>query len=59
MDTESPCESIRQRGQDLVEYALLLSLVALVVVASILAFGTYAANMWGDVVTGIVGILSL
>jgi len=35
-------------GQTLVEYALLISLLALVVIGAVTVFGSKAANMWGS-----------
>ena len=35
-------------GQTLVEYGMLISLIALVVVAAITLFGKRTANMWGN-----------
>ena len=34
-------------GQTLVEYGMLISLIALVVIAAISLFGSKVANMWG------------
>ena len=35
-------------GQTLVEYGLLISLLALVVIAAVTLFGKRTKNMWGD-----------
>lgn len=34
-------------GQTLVEYGMLISLIALVVIAAVTMFGSKVANMWG------------
>ena len=34
-------------GQTLVEYGMLISLIALVVIAAVSLFGSKVANMWG------------
>lgn len=36
-----------EEGQTLVEYGMLISLIALVVIAAITLFGRRTANMWG------------
>ncbi len=35
-------------GQTLVEYAMLISLLALVVIGAVTLFGQKTANMWGN-----------
>ena len=35
-------------GQTLVEYGMLISLIALVVIAAVTLFGKRTAGMWGD-----------
>lgn len=35
-------------GQTLVEYGMLISLIALVVIAAVSLFGRRTANMWGN-----------
>ena len=37
-----------EEGQTLVEYGMLISLIALVVVAAITVFGSKVAAMWGE-----------
>ncbi len=37
-----------EEGQTLVEYGMLISLIALVVIAAITLFGQRTANMWGN-----------
>ena len=36
-----------EEGQTLVEYGMLISLIALVVIAAVTLFGSRVANMWG------------
>ena len=44
---------VRERGQGLVEYALILVLVAVVVIAILLLVGPQVANMFSKVTNGI------
>jgi pilus assembly protein Flp/PilA len=37
-----------EEGQTLVEYGLLISLLALVVIAAVSLFGSRMSNMWGS-----------
>ncbi|RYG74564.1 Flp family type IVb pilin [bacterium] len=37
-----------EEGQTLVEYGLLISLLALVVIAAVTLFGRRVSNMWGN-----------
>lgn len=37
-----------EEGQTLVEYGMLISLIALVVIAAVTLFGSKVAGMWGD-----------
>ncbi len=41
----------REEGQDLVEYALLLGLIALVVVAALVLAGPAINTIWNNIVT--------
>jgi Flp pilus assembly pilin Flp len=41
------------QGQDLVEYAMLLALIALVVAAGVTTFGTTLRNWYGTLTTSI------
>ncbi len=36
-----------EEGQTLVEYGMLISLIALVVIAAVTVFGSKVANLWG------------
>lgn len=40
-----------QRGQGMVEYALILALVALIVIVALLAEGQQLINLYSDIVT--------
>lgn len=40
-------------GQDLVEYALLLSFIALAVVAAVTSFGQTSSSVWSKVNSGV------
>lgn len=40
-----------QRGQGMVEYALILALVALIVVVALIATGGQVINLYSDIVT--------
>jgi len=42
---------VRQAGQGMVEYALILALVALIVVIALIATGGQATNLYSDIVT--------
>ncbi len=37
-----------EEGQTLVEYGMLISLIALAVIAAVTVFGKKVAGMWGD-----------
>lgn len=41
----------RQRGQGMVEYALILALVALIVIVALIATGGQVINLYSDIVT--------
>ena len=41
----------RERGQTLIEYAVLLAFIAIVVVTAVLAFGTALRDYWRNIVT--------
>lgn len=45
----------REEGQGLVEYALILALVALVVIVILLVIGPQVANMFSKVTNGVSG----
>ena len=40
----------RERGQTLIEYAVLLAFIAIVVVTAVLAFGTALRDYWQNIV---------
>ena len=40
----------RERGQTLIEYAVLLAFIAIVVVTAVLAFGTALRDYWLNIV---------
>ena len=40
----------RQRGQGMVEYALILALVALIVIVALIATGGQVINLYSDIV---------
>jgi Flp pilus assembly pilin Flp len=42
-----------ERGQDLIEYALLASLIAIFSIAGLLNAGGEVESFWGDIATGI------
>lgn len=41
----------REEGQDLVEYALIIVLIALAIVVALTALGTEITNVFNDIVT--------
>jgi len=41
----------RQRGQGMVEYALILALVALIVIVALIATGGQVINLYSDIIT--------
>jgi len=41
----------RERGQNMVEYALLIVLIALVVIAAVLVFGTQLSTTYSQIVS--------
>ena len=43
-------QSISEKGQGLMEYALILVLIAVVVVAVLVVFGPFLGNLYSDVV---------
>jgi Flp pilus assembly pilin Flp len=43
--------SVWQSGQGMVEYALILALVALIVIVALIATGGQAINLYSDIVT--------
>lgn len=43
----------RQEGQDLVEYALLLGLIALVCVLALTVAGTAVSGIWAKIITAL------
>jgi Flp pilus assembly pilin Flp len=44
-----------EQGQDMVEYALVLSLVALIAIAAVTTFGGYVNTGWGNLGNDIKG----
>jgi pilus assembly protein Flp/PilA len=42
--------SVRQSGQGMVEYALILALVALIVVIALIATGSSVRNLYSDII---------
>jgi pilus assembly protein Flp/PilA len=42
-----------ERGQDLIEYALLASLIAIVMIATLIDAGGAIDTLWGDIATDI------
>jgi Flp pilus assembly pilin Flp len=44
-----------EQGQDMVEYALVLSLVALIAITAVTTFGGYVNTGWGNLGTDING----
>jgi Flp pilus assembly pilin Flp len=48
---------IREDGQDLLEYSLLVALIALVVVGSVVAVGSVISNaLWNPIIAGLAGL---
>jgi Flp pilus assembly pilin Flp len=43
----------REEGQNMVEYALVATLISIVAITIILLFGPYLDNLFGDVVNGL------
>jgi len=43
--------SARQAGQGMVEYALILALVAMIVIVALIATGGQVINLYSDIVT--------
>ena len=41
------------RGQDLIEYGLLVTLIAIAAIAAVGLFGTAAGSMWSPIVTSL------
>ena len=41
----------RQKGQGMVEYALILALVALIVIVALIATGGQIMNLYSDIIT--------
>jgi len=48
--------SKRPRGQGLLEYALILVLVAIVVIAALMAMGPWIGNVFNQINTSIAGV---
>ena len=46
-------EAIKEHGQDLAEYALLVGLIAILVVAAATLLGTNLSTFWNTVVNGL------
>jgi pilus assembly protein Flp/PilA len=45
------------KGQDLIEYALLLGLIAIICIVAITAGGTAISNLWDQIRTALEGAL--
>jgi pilus assembly protein Flp/PilA len=43
--------NLRQSGQGMVEYALILALVAIIVIVALIATGSQVMNLYSDIIT--------
>ncbi len=48
--------SLKEKGQGLVEYALILVLVAIVVIAALMVLGPLIGNVFSDINGSLIGI---
>lgn len=53
MELKSPLNRATQRGQGMVEYALILVLVSIVVIVILLTMGNQIANVFSNVVAAL------